>query len=92
MKIMIFITLLFVSVIAFSQAPVTAPVSTTTTTVPSTVLADTIKNLPLILLILKSIADLIFAINPKADAPGGVIDAAYTWLKNKVQSQQGVQK
>ena len=37
MKLMIFITLLFVSVIAFSQAPVTAPVSTTTTvTVPST--------------------------------------------------------
>lgn len=36
-----------------------------------------------VLLAGKSFLDLLFAINPKLDAPGGVIDALYQWLKGK---------
>lgn len=37
----------------------------------------------LVLLAVKSVLDLLFAINPKLDAPGGVVDAVYQWLKGK---------
>lgn len=46
---------------------------------------DFIKaNWALVLLAVKSLADLAFAINPSLDAPGGVVDAAYLWIKKLV--------
>jgi hypothetical protein len=41
-----------------------------------------LQNWALIALIVKSALDLLFAINPKADAPGGVIDMLYQAVKN----------
>ena len=79
--------------LAFGQVPSPSPVAVVVSTVSAkTVMALLVANLPLILLVLKSIADLAFAINPKLDAPGGVIDWAYTLVKNKLQSSQGGQK
>ncbi len=40
-----------------------------------------IQNWALVALIVKSILDLIFVINPKADAPGGVLDFIYQLVK-----------
>jgi hypothetical protein len=45
-----------------------------------------IANWALVALIVKSILDLIFALNPKADAPGGVIDFIYQLLKKAISS------
>jgi hypothetical protein len=45
-----------------------------------------IANWALVALIVKSVLDLIFALNPKADAPGGVIDFIYQLIKKALAS------
>lgn len=42
-------------------------------------------HLPVVLLVVKSVLDLVFAINPSADAPGGVVD----WLYQEVKKLLG---
>ncbi len=82
MKFFIFIMLFVLSMVTYA--------GTTSVVLPSTILSDLTANWALIALILKSLLDLIFAINPKADAPGGVIDSIYLFLKAKVsQPSQG---
>jgi len=46
-----------------------------------------LQNWALIALIVKSVMDLIFAINPKADAAGGVVDFIYQLVKKALASK-----
>lgn len=39
------------------------------------------SNWALVLLVVKSVLDLLFVISPKADAPGGVLDYIYQLVK-----------
>lgn len=46
-----------------------------------------LQNWALVALIIKSIMDLVFAINPKLDAPGGVIDFIYQLVKKALSGK-----
>lgn len=51
----------------------------------SSVLAWLGAHWPAVLLVVKSVLDVLFAVNPNADAPGGVLD----WLYQEVKKLLG---
>ena len=86
MKKLFWAILLLFPIFVFAQAPsplLTAP-PVTSPVAASNFLSTLTANWALIVLILKSVLDLVFLVNPKADAPGGVLDAIYQFLKSRL--------
>lgn len=66
----------------FGQSPPPVLLPTATPAPGPSLLQFIQNNWALIVLFLKSFADFLFARNPKLDAPGGVVDFVYLYLKN----------
>ena len=86
MRMLIFVlSITFVSICIAQTSP--APAAVVASQGPasfSTVFGALSTNWSLVVLLLKTFLDLLFAISPKADAPGGVVDALYLFLKSKM--------